>query len=112
MEEAVIEEALKRRNRIGGTYFSELNLHLMHANADIKKSVLGFGYLKDKEQMMVIMIVSKSAPSHVVELFSRISMSLIENPQLLNAIRVLDRENILSIILTDILSLISTQCNK
>lgn len=112
IEEAVIEEALKRRNRIGGTYFSELNLHLMHANADIKKSVLGFGYLKDKEQMMVIMIVSKSAPSHVVELFSRISMSLIENPQLLNAIRVLDRENILSIILTDILSLISTQCNK
>lgn len=108
----VIEDALRRRNKIGGTYFPELKLHLMHANADTIKSILGFGYLSDRDETMVIMIMPKNAPLHIVELFSKTSISLVENPSLLNATKVQDKEEIMAIILNNILEIISTQCNK
>lgn len=107
-----IKSALEQRIKLGGIYFKEYKLHLMHANCDIENPKLAFGNLVDQNEILVIMISTKDYRSEIVNLFSNISTMIIENSRFIEKINSNEIQSVKDLVLNQILNIIDEEINK
>lgn len=114
IEEEFIEIAnkLRERNSMGGTYFKEYKLHLMHSACEVSSPRLAFGRLIDKDEIMIIMISRKREISEIKELFGRVSTKIVEDDNLINSIKNSDIHSIRAIILNEMLEIVDRNMEK
>lgn len=94
IEEEEIYKAIIKRNDLNPTYYEEFKLHLLHAKCHVNKAKLGFGKIKDTDDIIIVMISGLDEKEDLIKFFSEISSKIIDDCDFLGAIRNLDENQI------------------
>lgn len=92
IEKELILETISKRNNLNPTYYEEFNLHLLHGKCDIKEAKLGFGRIKDTDDIIIIMMSRLDEKDYIISFFSEISSKIVNEEDFLQAIRSVDQD--------------------